>query len=314
MKPIHFIKIFTFLLIFSFACSQIKEEAQSVKFAVCTDVHKDIMYDADERLQTFIDRATSEKVDFVIQLGDFCIPKAGNMSFLSIFNSFKGDKYHVLGNHDLDSGYTRSDNLRFWDQSDSYYSFNKNNFHFIVLDGNDTTSPPQKGYAHYVGEEQIEWLRNDLEKTDLPTIVFSHQSLFDLFGTENDSIIRRIFEEENLKAGKNKIIACFNGHTHVDNYKKIGGIWYFELNSMSYYWLGKDFAHSSYDEQIEHDYPNIKYTAAYKEALFAIVTISKTGKIIIKGRKTEWVGPSPKELYFYRPGYDGMVKPEISDF
>ena len=307
-------KLLSSFLLFSFACTQIKEEPRSITFAVCTDVHKDIMHDADERLQAFVDSASNEKVDFIIQLGDFCLPKPENKHFLSIFDSFKGDKYHVLGNHDLDSGYTRRDNLKFWNRTESYYSFDKNNFHFIVLDANDTTVPPQKGYAHYVGTGQIEWLKNDVESTDLPIIVFSHQSLFDPFGTENDSIIRRIFEAENLKKGQNKIIACFNGHTHIDNYQKIGGIWYFELNSMSYYWLGKDYAHIRYGNETDKKYPSIKYTAPYKKPLFAIVNINSKREINIKGQKTEWIGPSPKELNFNRPGYEGMVKPEISDF
>ena len=314
MNPKKIFPILVLFLVLSFACTQIKKEPENVKFAVCTDVHKDIMHDADVRLQTFIDSATAEKVDFIIQLGDFCLPKPENNRFLAIYNSFTGAKYHVLGNHDLDSGCTRAGNLKFWKQTKSYYSFDKKNFHFIVLDGNDTTSPPQKGYAHYVGKKQIDWLKKDIENTDLPIVVFSHQSLFDPFGTENDSVIRHIFESRNLKTGKSKIIACFNGHTHVDNYKKIGGIWYFEINSMSYYWLGKEYAHEVYNDTIDQKYPYIKYTAPYKEPLFAIISINPEGKISIKGKKTEWVGLSPKELNFNRPGYEGMVKPEISDF
>ena len=301
-----------FLLFFSFSCTQDKKEPDTVIFAVCSDVHKDIMHDANKRLQAFIDTATKEKVDFIIQLGDFCLPTPKNQNFLSIFNSFKGSKYHVLGNHDLDSGYTKADNLIFWNQQKSYYSFDKNKIHFIVLDGNDTTSPPQKGYAHFIGKEQIRWLKDDIKSANSPIVIFSHQSLFDPFGTENDSLIRQIFEEENRKANKKKIIACFNGHTHVDYYKQINGIWYFELNSMSYYWLGKAYEHLRYNTVINQKHPSIKYTAPYKDPIFAIVSIDANGIISIKGQKSEWVKPSPKELNFSRTGYEGMVKPEIS--
>ncbi len=313
MKAIQKIQLVFFLLFFSFSCTQDKKETETITFAVCTDVHKDIMHDANERLQAFIDTATKEKVDFIIQLGDFCLPKPENQQFLAIFNSFKGSKYHVLGNHDLDSGYTKTDNLKFWNQAKSYYSFDKNKFHFIVLDGNDTTNPPQKGYAHFIGKEQIRWIQNDISNTNLPIIIFSHQSLFDPFGTENDSIIRKIFEEENAKNHKKKIIACFNGHTHVDNYKQINDIWYFQLNSMSYYWLGKGYEHIRYSKTIDKEYPFIKFTAPYKKPLFAIITINHNGTINIKGQKSEWIGISPTEINFNRPGYEGMVKPEISD-
>jgi len=313
MKTKISIQLLFFLLFFSFSCTQDKKEPDTVTFAVCTDVHKDIMHDADERLQAFIDTATKENVDFIIQLGDFCRPAAENNDFLNIFNSFKGDKYHVLGNHDMDSGYTRADNLIFWNQPKSYFSFNKNKFHFIVLDGNDTTSPPQDGYPHFIGDEQIKWLKNDIKEASLPIIVFSHQSLFDPFGTENDSVIRQIFEEENHKNNDKKIIACFNGHAHVDRYEQINGIWYFEFNSMSYYWIGKEYQQIRYNEAIDKTHPSIKYTAPYKDPLFAIVRININGTINLKGQKSEWVGLSPEEMNFNREGYEGMVKPEISD-
>ena len=42
-----------------------------MRFSMCTDVHKDIMPDADARLRTFVDAATTNDLDFIIQLGIF---------------------------------------------------------------------------------------------------------------------------------------------------------------------------------------------------------------------------------------------------
>jgi predicted phosphodiesterase len=47
------------------------ENTKSIKFAVCTDVHQDLIYDATERIKTFIE---DEKSDFIIQLGNFIKP------------------------------------------------------------------------------------------------------------------------------------------------------------------------------------------------------------------------------------------------
>ena len=46
---------------------QVNEEDRPVRFGVMTDIHKDIMHDADERLSVFVDRMNKLKPDFVIQ-------------------------------------------------------------------------------------------------------------------------------------------------------------------------------------------------------------------------------------------------------
>ena len=81
------------ILCILFSCNSSKTE----KFAVCTDVHQDLIHDAPERIQKFIATAEKENVDFIIQLGDFCMPFEKNEPFLKIWDSFDGPKYHVLG-------------------------------------------------------------------------------------------------------------------------------------------------------------------------------------------------------------------------
>jgi predicted phosphodiesterase len=84
-----------------------------LRIGIITDVHKDVIHDADARLQTFVDAMRREQVDAIIQLGDFCIPKPANRAFLAIFNQFSGPRYHVLGNHDMDGGFTRDQAVAF---------------------------------------------------------------------------------------------------------------------------------------------------------------------------------------------------------
>lgn len=274
-----------------------KQIGESITFGVCADVHKDIMHDANERLKKFIDVAQKAEVDFIIQLGDFCRPYQNNNSFLKVWESFQGEKYHVLGNHDMDGGFSRDSVLKFWSAVSKYYSFDSNEIHFIVLDGNDIDPSPDKasGYARFIGKEQQNWLKRDLRSTHKHVVIFSHQSLENDEGVENRIEIRKILTNENKRAGFTKIIACFSGHHHTDYYTQIDDIYYVQINSMSYSWLGDKYKTIRYSKEIDAKYPWIKYTVPYKEPLFAMVKINNSA-ITISGKKSEFVGPGPKEL------------------
>jgi predicted phosphodiesterase len=284
------------LLFLAASCSQNK----IVRFGVCTDVHKDIMHDADRRLQVFISEMNEKDVDFIIQLGDFTQPQDYNASFLYVWNSFEGPAYHVLGNHDMDNDrgdrYLREYTVTYLDMPAQYYSFDVNGCHFIVLDGNDLKEPPQQGYARFIGTEQQAWLQNDLAQTKFPVVVFSHQSIEDPGGVENAGEVRKIIEEANLGSKKKKVIACFSGHHHIDYSKTINGIHYIQINSMSYYWMGSDYLRVRYGNEVDEKHPYIKYTAPYEDPLFALVEIDARGIIRITGRESTWVGPDPWEL------------------
>jgi predicted phosphodiesterase len=274
-----------------------KKMKSPVKFGVCADVHKDIMHDADERLLTFVQSARKEVCDFIIHLGDFCRPYDYNLSFMKVWNSFAGPTYHVLGNHDMDGGFNREQVVKYWQAKGQYYSYDVDNVHFVVLDGNDVNPSPDKasGYARYIGKEQQEWLRKDLAATRYPTIVYSHQSIENHQGVENRIEIQYIFQRANEEAGFNKVIACFSGHHHTDYYTQIEGIYYIQINSMSYSWVGEKYKRIRYSQEVDEKYPWIKYTIPYKEPLYAIVSVGPKG-IKITGRKTEFVGPGPKAL------------------
>jgi len=281
---------------------------ESVRFGVCTDIHKDIMHDADDRLKVFIEKAKAVKADFIIQLGDFCRPYDRNLEFLRIWNSFPGEKHHVIGNHETDGGFTREESAEFLGSPARYYSFDKNGFHFVILDGNDVNPSPEKasGYPRFIGDEQKKWLINDLKSTKTETIIFSHQSL-EADGIENREEIRKILEDENESTHSKKIIACFSGHHHTDYSVSINGIYYIQINSMSYSWVGEQYMKVRYGEEIDNNFPYIKYTIPYKDPLYAVIEVEK-GSITITGVKSTFVGPGPKELGIpERPENDKIV-------
>ena len=281
-------------------------------FGLIADVHKDIMHDADERLQAFINSANKKNPDFILQLGDFCRPYDYNKGFLNIWNSYKGDRYHVLGNHDTDGGFTRDQAKAYWDMPKNYYSFDKKGVHFIVLDGNDPNPKPWSGYNRYIGDEQKKWLVNDLKTTNKPTIIFSHQSLELAYdGVANMKAIREIIEHSNKEAGFQKVMCCISGHTHTDYATEINGVYYVQINSASYRWVGGDHKVVRYSKEIDEKYPWIKYTIPYKDPLFTFVKIHHN-KIVIKAKKTEFVGPGPTEMNLPETLPNDPIVPTIS--
>lgn len=309
-------QVFFVLVIFWFSISingAEKNSGNKVRFGVCADVHKDIMHDANARLTAFIKDASNQELDFIIELGDFCRPYEYNLDFLKIWNSFPGEKYHVIGNHEMDGGFSKEQVVQYFNSPAKYYSFDKKDFHFMVLDGNDQNPSPDKspGYARYIGDVQKNWLINDLKSTKYPVILFSHQSL-ENDGIENRQEIRSILENENKSSGYKKVIACFSGHHHTDYAKNINGINYIEINSMSDQWVGEKYQIIRYSKEIDSKYPWIKYTIPYKDPLYAFVEIN--GKaIIIKGKKSSFVGPGPKEMGIPEPPENNITTPMISN-
>ncbi|MEL0245070.1 MAG: metallophosphoesterase, partial [Flavobacteriaceae bacterium] len=73
----------------------------NLKVGIIADVHQDIIFDGTKRIKKFLKDANKLNVDFVIQLGDFALPRKVNQKFINSWNNYKGLKYHVLGNHDM---------------------------------------------------------------------------------------------------------------------------------------------------------------------------------------------------------------------
>ena len=288
---------------------------EDIEIGLIADIHQDVMHDGEERLQVFLDAAKKRNPDFILQMGDFALPHDTNNNFLAAWNNYSGDKYHMLGNHDMrDHGFTREQTMVWWQMKERYYSFDKKGVHFVVLDGNDPNPKPWSGYDRYIGDEQKQWLIEDLEKTDKPTIIFSHQTLeLEYDGVTNMKEIRALLEDANKKAGFQKVLCCLSGHTHTDYMTQINDIYYVQINSASYRWVGSKYKMIRYSEEIDSKYKYIKHTIPYKESLFTFMTI-KSNKIIIEPRKTEFVGPGPDELGMPDPLPNDPVVPTISKF
>lgn len=201
------------------------------------------------KFQECVTRMNEEQVDLMVHVGDFKDEdpeptEARTLSFVrdleSAYAQFKGPRYHVLGNHDIDS----ISKKQFLDQventgidsSASYYSFDKQGYHFIVLDATfrqDGVSYDKGNFVWtdtFIPQDQLDWLKKDLNATEKPTIVFVHQLLDSEQTVEhivkNAAAVRLILEESN------KVLAVFQGHQHDGGYHEINGIHYYTLKAV----------------------------------------------------------------------------------
>lgn len=312
------------LLLFciSLCFTSCKTSSKSVKFAIISDIHQDIMHDGEERLQSFLHAAKENNVDFIIELGDFCFPENENKPFLSLWNQYEKDKYHVLGNHDMDKS-TKEEYMKFVGMERNYYSFDRGDFHFIILDpnnlyNNNVYTPYAYGNFYvdskktdHIDPEQLAWLKNDLAQTSKRCLVFSHQSFENT--CQNREEVRAIFEAANKQAGFKKVVAAFSGHDHTNYIKEINGISYIQINSASNQWVGDKYAcPERFSDDINKHRPAVKYTVPYKDALFAIVKVNKKG-LELKGRESSFIPPTPADLKIPETRYPFPLVPWIKD-
>lgn len=300
-----------------------KKKHQAIRFGMIADVHQDIIPDGEKRLEDFLEAAKKRAVDFIIQMGDFCEVRAQNKNFIKIWKDCKIPKFNILGNHDMDRQ-SKESVMDFWEMPKPYYSFDMNGVHFIVLDANfmyqdGKFTPYNKAnfyvddrYRTFIDNEQIEWFAADLAATKLPTVVFSHQSLWHyLWGVKNRLTVQKIMEQH-----REKIICCFNGHNHIDYHHHQNGINYIEINSASYCWM-KEQKYASKErlpKELYEQYGWMPQVAPYENALFAFATLPGDGSLFLEGKKSRWVAPSPYDMGMPK-GIEGAVaSADISDY
>jgi 3',5'-cyclic AMP phosphodiesterase CpdA len=279
---------------------------KKLKFGLCTDVHCEMLNDTKGRLQKFIDTCKKEKVDFMLDMGDFCQAKESSRQFVDVWQGAGIPTYNVLGNHDMDVC-TKEEHMKFIGMEKAYYSFDKGDFHFVVLDPNNLLVDGKYipyGNANFyrdsserafVTPEQLDWLKKDLEATKKKTIVFSHQSFQNPTACKNRDEVRKIFEDENKRVGYNKVVASFSGHDHTDMSIDINGIQYIQINSMTYSWIGQQKApEGGFSEEYKKISKFYDRITIYKDGLFAIVELDES-TMKVNGVQSQFCEPTPQD-------------------
>ena len=229
------------------------KKKKSVRFGLLTDSHyadrepSGTRYyrQSLDKMAEAIEVLNKEKVDFAVHLGDFkdehpTKVEADTIKFLqdieAEYSKFKGPRYHCIGNHDLDSiskdQFQENITNTGINQSETYFSFDHQGVHFIVLDPNFHADerPHHKGdyewFDAHLPEAEWKWFEEDLAKTKLPTVIFSHFTLYHF--VKGDAVFHMTDYEraQKIMEDSGKVIASFHGHTHEENYTEVNGIHY----------------------------------------------------------------------------------------
>jgi len=211
------------------------ETGDSFSFVFMTDIHLKPEMNAPKGFQMAIDKTNELNPDFVITGGDLVYDamRGGQARCDSLFSlykemsqGFRMPVYNTLGNHDLFAIYPESPEPgtnpdykfgmfeRYFGKT--YYSFSHKGWHFIVLNSLDVTE--DKKYRGHFHEEQLEWLKSDLEKTDtlMPVVMVSHIPMLSVRGQltgstgsmiDNVAEVFKMLENHNLKL-------ILQGHIH----------------------------------------------------------------------------------------------------
>jgi len=200
-----------------------------------------------QKMSECVELMNQEKVDFLIELGDFTNGTPdGSLNHLKeieeVFRKFNGPRYHVLGNHDLDSLSKEQfqsiiENTHIG-RDQTYYSFTMKGVQFIVLDATFTSEglPYKLGNFHWtdanISADQLAWLNHTLEQTDLPVVLFVHQLLDSREGIDDRHSINNATQVRAVLESHPRVMAVFQGHQHQGQYHVINDIHYYTLKAM----------------------------------------------------------------------------------
>lgn len=229
-------------------------DTTKVSFGVVTDAHYAdrpgtgrVYNESLAKMGECVRLMNDKNVDFLIELGDFKDqdqPPAekSTLEYLTaiekVFSQFNGPRYHVLGNHDLDS-ISKQQCLGRVDTTGivndiTYYSYDSNGIHFVVLDACFTKEGEPYDHGNFgwtdtwIPAQELEWLQRDLASTSKPVIAFVHQLLC---GRGNVNVNNADEVRHVLQKGEN-VLAVFQGHHHHGRYNRIEGIHYYTLKAM----------------------------------------------------------------------------------
>lgn len=194
------------------------------------------------KLQAAAKTLEKQKLDFLVELGDFIDSVGsvdGDKKNLRTVNDelakIASLRHYVLGNHCVET-LTKEEFLAEVGQEKSYYSFDRNGYHFVVLDGTFRQDgiPYGRKNADWKDtkfpKEEIEWLKEDLADTKLPAILFLHQRLdlenLHAYSVKNADEIRAVLE------ASEKVRLVVQGHYHKGDYKEIAAIPYCTLSAV----------------------------------------------------------------------------------
>lgn len=231
-----------------------------------TDVHAMSEKGAPEKMEATAGRIANEPCDVVIGGGDYLHGGFGstreNMKErVEIFQDFLrlvGRPIRpMIGNHDLIAAMPedgsppapdpRAPIMELLGIESPFYVFEAGGYRFFVLDSVEVTGGELR-YRGWVGEEQMTWLRQTLEKTptDQPLVLCSHIPFRTTFIQSREGPTAAL--PANLVVGNaNEVLALFSGHRlvlvlqghlHTDEQIRWNGLEFVQGGAVSGAWWG----------------------------------------------------------------------------
>ncbi|MFV0592345.1 MAG: metallophosphoesterase [Draconibacterium sp.] len=209
-----------------------------------------------DKLENCIREFNSNNVEFIVGLGDLIDRDFSSYdSVIPILMKAKTEVFQVIGNHDL--AVDKEDFEKVPQKlklEKTWYSFSKNGWRFIFLNGNDltfqstdpqivenakalTTALKNEGKPNYhewnggIGKEQLRWMESQLKEaqtTEQKVILFCHYPLlpYEVHSLWNTEEVLDILK-------KYDCIKCWmNGHNHAGNYTFYEDIHFLNLKGM----------------------------------------------------------------------------------
>ena len=249
------------------------EKKSLLKVVFLSDVHvkPDAIAETGMRKALKHVNALKQKPAFIINGGDsimdaMAADKAKTQAQWDVWNTILSEEnklpiYHCIGNHDIwgwqvkdetiktDPLYEKNWVVQQHKMPHRFYSFDKNNWHFIVL---DSTQENNGGYISRLDEEQFAWLENDLKNTPaeklicivshIPIISFCSAMFFDdMLPTGDWKLSRALLHTDARRIKKlfkqySNIKTCLSGHIHLQDEVEYLGIKYYCNGAISGNW------------------------------------------------------------------------------
>ncbi|MFI4875301.1 MAG: metallophosphoesterase family protein [Blastopirellula sp. JB062] len=247
------------------------EQPARFRFVHLTDIHVQPELGADEGWRQCVQKINQldPLPDFVITGGDLIMdalaPDADRIDlewklFDAAAKELNVPVHHTIGNHDIggwspksklannDARYGKAMFADRYGQGRTYRSFDHKGWHFVILDsvGKASADEPGSGYIGLIDDEQIEWLRQDMEKTgrETPTVIVTHIPFFSVVlqsmkGSQaaiakgglvtNAHAVRQLLEPYNVQL-------VLSGHGHVRERIDLRGVTYIQSGAVSGGW------------------------------------------------------------------------------
>lgn len=239
----RFILLLILILVhFNLVFSQSQSDDEIV-IAFLTDIHVQPERNAIDGFKKAIEKVNELNPDLVITGGDLIFDalavnfkRADSLFdiYVNLIKTIKAPVYNTIGNHDILGWYEKSGvprDHKFFGKKlyqskigETYYAVNLKGIKLFSLDSIEEL--PEKGrYFGYINEEQLNWLKDELSRTDTNTvlIISTHIPLLTTFSqirngsmaanerglvVENSKDVLDLFKKHNLRL-------VLQGHLHI---------------------------------------------------------------------------------------------------